>query len=76
MIGGWNFPADLDRVQIIKGWSNKKTGYPEEKIYDIAWSDDCKIDEKTGKLPPMGNTVDVKTAISKRDCRVASGSSQ
>ncbi len=57
--------GNLDRVQIIKGWSNKKTGYPEEKIYDIAWSDDRKIDAKSGKLPPVGNTVDVKTATYK-----------
>jgi hypothetical protein len=54
--------GNLDRVQIIKGWSNAKTGYPEEKIYEIAWSDNRKLDPKTGKLPPVGNTVDVKKA--------------
>ena len=54
--------ANLDRVQIIKGWSNAKTGYPEEKIYEIAWSDKRTLDPKTGKLPPVGNTVDVKKA--------------
>jgi hypothetical protein len=54
--------GNLDRVQIIKGWENPKTGFPQEKIYDVAWSDDRKPDAKTGKLPPVGNTVDVKTA--------------
>ena len=32
-----------------------------EKIYDVAWSDDRKIDAK-GKLPPVGNTVNVHEA--------------
>jgi len=59
--------GNLDRVQIIKGWSNAKTGYPEEKIYDIAWSDDRKINSQTGKLPPVGNTVNTKTATYTND---------
>ncbi len=59
--------GNLDRVQIIKGWSNAKTGYPEEKIYDIAWSDNRRPDPKTGKLPPVGNTVDVKKATYTND---------
>ena len=54
--------GNLDRVQVIKGWLNATTGYHEEKIYDIAWSDDRKIDTKTGKLPSVGNTVDVTKA--------------
>jgi len=52
--------GNLDRVQIIKGWY--QNGYPQEKIYDMSWSDDRKPDAKTGKLPPVGNTVDVKNA--------------
>jgi len=59
--------GNLDRVQIIKGWSNPKTNYPEEKIYEIVWSDNRKLDAKTGKLPPVGNTVDVKTATYTND---------
>jgi hypothetical protein len=55
--------GNLDRVQIIKGWTNPKTGYPEEKIYDIVWSEmDKRKPGADGKLPPVGNTVDIKTA--------------
>ena len=54
--------GNLDRVQVVKGWLNPKTGYHEEKIYDIAWSGDRKIDAKTGKLPAVGSTVDLKKA--------------
>jgi len=53
--------GNLDRIQIIKGFINK-WGLTDEKIYDVAWSDNRKPDPKTGKLPPVGNTVDVKTA--------------
>jgi len=52
--------GNLDRVQIIKGWY--VNGYAWEKIYDVAWSDGRKPDPKTGKLPPVGNTVDIKNA--------------
>jgi hypothetical protein len=52
--------GNLDRIQIIKGYY--KNGYPWEKIYDVAWSDNRKPDPKTGKLPPVGNTVDIKNA--------------
>ena len=54
--------GNLDRVQIVKAWSNPRTGFPAEKIYDVAWSDDRKIDAKSGKLSPVGNTVDIKKA--------------
>jgi hypothetical protein len=54
--------GNLDRVQVVKGWSNPRTGFPAEKIYDVSWSDDRKIDAGTGKLPPVGNTVDIKNA--------------
>ncbi len=56
--------GNLDRVQIIKVWSGPRNGYPKEKIYDVAWSDadKRKPDPKTGKLPPVGNTVDIKKA--------------
>jgi hypothetical protein len=56
--------GNLDRVQIIKVYVNK-WGLPAEKIYDVAWSDDRRPDPKTGKLPPVGNTVDVSKATYK-----------
>ena len=55
--------GNLDRVQIIKGYY--KNGYAWEKIYDVALSDNRKPDPKTGKVPPVGNTVDIKTATYK-----------
>jgi hypothetical protein len=56
--------GNLDRIQIVKGWSNPHSGWPEEKVYDVVWSDEREIDE-SGKLPSVGNTVDVKTATYK-----------
>ena len=52
--------ANLDRIQIIKGWT--KSGQIFEKIYDVAWSGNRKPDSITGKVPAVGNTVDVKNA--------------
>jgi hypothetical protein len=52
--------GNLDRIQIIKGWY--ENGYPQEHVYDVAWSDKRKINAKTGKLPSVGNTVDIKNA--------------
>ena len=59
--------GNLDRVQIIKAWAHPANGLPMEKIYDVAWSDNRKPDAKTGKLPPVGNTVDVKKATYTND---------
>lgn len=53
--------ADLDRVQIIKGWLDKD-GETHEKIYDVAVSDGRKIDEDGRSRTPVGNTVNVKEA--------------
>ena len=52
--------ANLDRIQIVKGWvdKNDKT---HEKVYDVAWSGDRKPNRK-GKLPAVGNTVDLEAA--------------
>jgi hypothetical protein len=52
--------ANLDRVQIVKGWS--KNGQSFERIYDVAWSGERKPDPVTRKLPPVGNTVDITQA--------------
>jgi hypothetical protein len=54
--------GNLDRIQIVKGWVDK-AGKPHEKIYDVAWGNaDRRKPGKNGKLPPVGDTVDVKTA--------------
>ncbi len=52
--------ANLDRIQIVKGWRTK-SGELKEKVYDVAWSDNRQPDE-TGALPSVGNTVDLSTA--------------
>ncbi len=52
--------ANLDRIQIVKGWLDGK-GKTQEKVYDVAWSGDRRMGAD-GKLPPVGNTVDVKNA--------------
>ena len=52
--------ANLDRVQIVKVWS--KGGRNDEQVMDVAWSGTRKRDPKTGKVPPVGSTVDVKAA--------------
>jgi hypothetical protein len=55
--------ANLDRIQIIKGWA--KNGQSFEKIYDVAWSGDRTPDPATGKVPPIGSTVDISKGIYK-----------
>ncbi|MCZ6773193.1 MAG: DUF3604 domain-containing protein [Proteobacteria bacterium] len=52
--------ANLDRIQIVKGWLDGD-GALEEKVYDVAWSGD-RQPGADGKLPPVGNTVDVANA--------------
>ncbi len=52
--------ANLDRVQVVKGWLDAE-GKLQEKVYDVAWSGDRKPG-KDGKLPPVGNTVNVADA--------------
>jgi Protein of unknown function (DUF3604) len=52
--------ANLDRYQIVKGWLDAK-GDVHEKVYDVAWSGDRKP-AADGKVPPVGNTVDVPNA--------------
>ena len=54
--------GNLDRIQIVKGWLGKD-GRAQERIYDVAWSDvERRKRGRNGKVPAVGNTVDVKTA--------------
>ncbi|RLA24544.1 MAG: hypothetical protein DRQ63_10820 [Gammaproteobacteria bacterium] len=52
--------ANLDRIQIVKGWLDSR-GDTHEKVYDVAWSSGREPDTN-GVLPPVGNTVDVEAA--------------
>lgn len=53
--------ANLDRVQIVKGWL-EADGSSMDKVYDVVWSGDRAPDPQTGKLPAVGSTVDVPDA--------------
>jgi hypothetical protein len=51
--------ANLDRIQMVKGWLDAD-GKTHEKIYEVVWGGERAVVD--GKLPPVGNTVDVKNA--------------
>ena len=53
--------ANLDRVQIVKGWVDSK-GKLQERVYDVAVSDGRKINKEGRCTTPVGNTVDVVNA--------------
>jgi hypothetical protein len=52
--------ANLDRIQVVKGWVDDE-GLPQEQVYDVALSDE-RVPGADGKVPPVGNTVDLTTA--------------
>ena len=52
--------GNLDRIQIVKGWVDAN-GETQEKVYNVTWSGDRQLDAN-GKLPDVGNTVDVARA--------------
>jgi hypothetical protein len=53
--------ANLDRIQIIKGWLDKD-GNTQERIYDVAVSDGRKIGKDGRCKTPVGNTIDLEAA--------------
>ncbi len=53
--------ANLDRVQIVKGWLDKD-GKTHERVYDVAVSDGREIDKDGRCKTPVGNTVDLEAA--------------
>jgi hypothetical protein len=56
------YSGNLDRVQIVKGWLDA-SGNTHENVYDVAWSDaETRRPGADGKLPAVGNTVDVANA--------------
>ena len=54
--------ANLDRIQIVKGWLDRK-GEPHEHVVDVCWGDAHRRQPgRDGRLPPVGDTVDLDTA--------------
>lgn len=54
--------ANLDRIQVVKGWVDR-TGAARERVFDVVWSNTkARRIDKNGKLTPVGDTVDLKTA--------------
>jgi hypothetical protein len=53
--------ANLDRAQIVKGWVDA-AGKAHERVFDIVWSSPDKRRLTNGKLPAVGDTVDLRTA--------------
>ena len=54
--------ANLDRIQIVKGWLDSN-GDLQEQVFDVVWSDtDTRQAGSDGKIPAVGNTVDVENA--------------
>nr|MDJ0858791.1 DUF3604 domain-containing protein [Dinoroseobacter sp.] len=51
--------ANLDRIQIVKGWVDP-SGEPQTKVFDAGWAGDRTPDSE-GKLPAVGNTVEGAT---------------
>ncbi len=51
--------GNLDRIQVVKGWLGDDA-LPMEKVFNVAMSDGRSVDAD-GKVPPVGNTVDVAT---------------
>jgi hypothetical protein len=51
--------ANLDRLQVVKGWVDS-AGQQQEKVYNVAWSDDRQLDA-SGNLSPVGNTVNLSS---------------
>jgi hypothetical protein len=57
--------ANLDRIQVIKGWT--QNGQSFEKVYDVAWAGDRKLDRWTGRVPAIQSTVNHDTATYTND---------
>ena len=54
--------GNIDRIQIVKGWLDAE-GETQERVYNVVWGDaDRRSPDRNGDLPPVGNTVDAKTA--------------
>ena len=61
--------ANLDRIQVVKGWIDSN-GQTNEKIYNVVWGGDRKV-SSDGKLPAVGNTVDLSKGTWSNDIGAA-----
>jgi len=52
--------ANLDRIQLVKGWLDAQGGL-HEKVHDVVWGGDRRPGPD-GKLPGVGSTVDIANA--------------
>jgi hypothetical protein len=52
--------ANLDRIQVVKGWLDRN-GTSREQVFDVAWAGDDRL-APDGRLRPVGNTVDLASA--------------
>jgi hypothetical protein len=57
--------TSLQRLQIIKGWTDTADGSTHEKIYDAACSDGLKVNTQTHRCPDNGAKVNLA------DCSVS-----
>jgi len=53
--------ANIDRVQVIKGWLDQQ-GQQHERVYNVVWAGERQLDEN-GKLDALPTTIDPKTLI-------------
>lgn len=54
--------ANLDRVQVVKGWVDA-SGQMQEKVFDVVWGDaDKRQRSANGKIPAVGDTVNIAKA--------------
>lgn len=58
--------ANLDRIQIVKGWQDED-GSLQEKVYDVAVSDQRTIDPSTGRAQALPSSVDTERATYRND---------
>jgi hypothetical protein len=62
--------ANLDRVQVVKGWV-EADGNTQERIYDVAVSDGRSIGADGRCATAVGNTVDLNTGQYRNDIGAA-----
>jgi hypothetical protein len=61
--------ANLDRIQVVKGWLDK-AGNLQERVYNVAMSDGREADGK-GRVKPLESTVDPEKATYSNDSGAA-----